>query len=161
MIGLLAVAVRFDTPADPGLLRLGWSTWRSDGVVVDVPAGVSDATLRSGDVISAIAGHRLTEPPGGVPRPAPGEVLSYQVNGAESGVLMRRPSASVLITDGWGNLIFVLALGALALALYRRRPKEPATGALLVGAAGLFASTVVVVAGLPALAVAIGGPLLP
>ena len=160
VIGLLAVAVRFDTPADPGLLRLGWSTWRSDGVVVDVPAGVSDATLRSGDVISAIAGHRLTEPPGGVPRPAPGEVLSYQVNGAESGVLMRRPSASVLITDGWGNLIFVLALGALALALYRRRPKEPATGALLVGAAGLFASTVVVVAGLPALAVAIGGPLL-
>jgi hypothetical protein len=42
-----------------------------------------------------------------------------------------------MIKDGWGDLIFVLALAALALALYWRRPEEPATAALLVGAAGL------------------------
>lgn len=54
----------------------------------------------------------------------------------------------------------MLALGGLALALYVRRPDEPATSALLVGASGLFGSTLVVVAGLPVLALATGGPTL-
>jgi len=49
---------------------------------------------------------------------------------------------AVMIRNGWGDLIFVLALAGLAVALYWRRPEEPATAALLVGAAGLFGSTV-------------------
>jgi hypothetical protein len=56
-------------------------------------------------------------------------------------------SPAVLSLDGWGDLIFVLALCALALALYVGRPEEPATTVLLVGDAGLANSTVIVVAG--------------
>ena len=56
-------------------------------------------------------------------------------------------SPAVLSLDGWGDLIFVLALSALALALYASRPEEPATTVLLVGDAGLANTTVIVVAG--------------
>ena len=160
VLGVLATAVRLDAPADPGLVRLGWSAWRADGVVVDVGAGETRSELRTGDVVTAVAGHPLTDPPGGVPRPSAGDVLSYTVNGADRPVLMLRPDPRVLLLDGWGNLVFVLALGGLAVALYVRRPDEPATSALLVGASGLFGSTLVVVAGLPVLALATGGPML-
>ncbi len=160
ILGLLATVVRLDTPADPGIPQLGWSTWRADGVVIDVPAAEPNTVLRSGDVVTAIAGHRLTEPPGGVPQPTAGQSLAYDVKGGLQTVSMQRPSPAVMIKDGWGNLIFVFALGGLAAALYWRRPEEPATAALLVGAAGLFSSTVVVVAELPTLALATGGPLL-
>ena len=36
VVGLLATAVRLDAPADPCLVRLGWSAWRADGVAVDL-----------------------------------------------------------------------------------------------------------------------------
>ena len=160
VLGLLATVVRLDTPADPGIPQLGWSTWRADGVVIDVPVAEPNTVLHSGDVVMAVAGHRLTEPPGGVPQPTVGQPLPYQVNGVVRSVPMQRPSPVVMIKDGWGNLIFVFALAGLALALYWRRPEEPPTAALLVGAAGLFSSTVVVVANLPTLALATGGPLL-
>ena len=62
-----------------------------------------------------------------------------------------------LLVAGWGNLIFVVAPAALAGALYS------ATGgagdhALLINAAALFGSTLAHEAGLPALALATGGP---
>ncbi|HLL63459.1 MAG TPA: histidine kinase [Propionibacteriaceae bacterium] len=160
ILGVLATAVRLDTPADPGLVRLGWSAWRPDGVVVDVPPAEVRTELRSGETVTAIAGHPLADPPGGVARPNAGEVLPYRVDGTIRPVVMLRPEPRVLLLDGWGNLVFVLALAGLALALYVRRPEEPGTAALLVGAAGLFGSTLVVVAGLPVLALATGGPLL-
>lgn len=160
VLGVLATAVRLDAPADPGLVRLGWSAWQADGVVVDVAAGETRSDLRTGEVVNAVAGHPLTDPPGGVGRPSTGDVLPYTVGGVERPVTMLRPEPRVLLLDGWGNLVFVLALGGLALALYARRPEEPATSAFLVGASGLFGSTLVVVAGLPVLAIATGGPML-
>ena len=160
VLGLLTTVVRLDTPADPGQPQLGWSTWQAEGVVVDVLAGSPSTELQSGDVVTAIAGHRLTEPPGDVPQPSLGQALPYEVNGLVQTIPMQRPNPAVMIKAGWGNLIFVLALAGLAIALYWRRPDEPATAALLVGAAGLFGSTLAVVAGLPTLALATGGPLL-
>ena len=85
--------------------------------------------LRTGEVVNAVAGHPLTDRPGGVARPSPGEVLPYTVDGVERPVTMLRPDPRVLLRDGWGNLVFVLGLGGLALALYLRRPAEPATSA--------------------------------
>ena len=160
VLGVLATAVRLDTPADPGLVRLGWSAWRPDGVVVDVPTAETRTDLRSGETVTAVAGHPLVDPPGGVARPNPGDVLPYMVDGSVRPVTMLRPEPRLLLLDGWGNLVFVLALGGLALALYVRRPEEPATAALLVGASGILGSTLVVVAGLPVLALATGGPML-
>jgi len=69
VLGLFATVVRLDTPADPGIPQLGWSTWRADGVVIDVPTAEPNTVLHSGDVVTAIAGRRLTEPPGGMPQP--------------------------------------------------------------------------------------------
>ena len=44
VLGVLATAVRLDAPADPGLVRLGWSAWQADGVVVDVAPARPGAT---------------------------------------------------------------------------------------------------------------------
>ena len=122
VLGALATAVRLDAPADPALVRLGWSAWQPDGVVVDVPASETRTDLRTGEVVNAVAGHPLIDPPGGVARPNAGDVLPYTVDGTERPVIMLRPDPRVLLRDGWGNLVFVLALGGLALALYLRRP---------------------------------------
>lgn len=158
LLGLAATAARLDAPADPGVLRFGGGTWSAAGVVVDVPAPPPGTALRSGDLVTAVAGHPLADGPGGVAPPRAGDVLPYTVDGTDVPVRMARPDPGALARDGWGDLVFVLALAGLALALYVRRPDEPATGPLLVGSAGLLASTLVVVAGLPALAVATGGP---
>jgi signal transduction histidine kinase len=158
VLGLAGVAARLDAPADPGVLRFGGATWSSAGVVVDVPDPPPGTRLRSGDLVTAIGGHPLAEGPGGLAAPPAGAILPYTVDGTDVPVRMSRPEPGGLARDGWGDLVFVVAFAALALALYRRRPEEPATGPLLVGAAGLLGSTLVVVAGLSPLAVATGGP---
>jgi hypothetical protein len=61
-----------------------------------------------------------------VPQPTVGQSLPYEVNGVVRSVPMQRPSPAVMIKDGWGDLIFVFALAGLAVAVYWRRPEEPA-----------------------------------
>ncbi len=162
LLGLIATAARLDAPADGSVLRLGRSTWHSDGVVVDVPGTPSGAALHAGDRVTAIADHKLADGLGGVTQPRLGDRLTYEVvrDGVEQPIVvpMRRPDLDPLLDSGWGNLVFVIALAGLAVALYLRRPEEPATTPLLVLAAGLLGSTLTVVAGLPALALVTGGP---
>jgi signal transduction histidine kinase len=157
-LGVIATAARLDTPADASVLRFGWATWQTGGVVVDIPGGSTG--LRTGDEVTAIAGHRLADGLGTVPEPRPGDTLVYEVSpGIARAVPIARPGVYPLLRDGWGDLVFVVVLAILAVALYLRRPDEPATTPLLLLAAGLFGSTLTVVAGLPALALATGGPL--
>lgn len=161
-LGLLAAGVRLDAAADGSVLQLVRATFHVDGVVVDVPGGAGGA-LRSGDLVTGIGGVRLADGPGGLALPAPGDVIGYRLirdGVAEVGVPLARPDLEPLLEAGWGNLIFVVAFAALAVALYLRRPDEPATTPLLVGSAGLLGSTLVVVAGLPAIALVTEGPLL-
>ena len=162
VLGLVAAAVRLDTPADGTTLELGWSTWHPDGVVVGVPAGADAAPLRDGDVVTVIGGRALADGLGGLPAPAAGDVVAYRIAGAAAdlGVPMRRPDPGPLVDAGWGNLVFVVAFAGLAFALFLRRPDEPSTTPLLIGSAGLLGSTLAVVGGLPATALATGGPLL-
>lgn len=159
VLGVLAAAARLDLPSDPGVVRLERSAWHADGVTVSVPAGVGGA-LKSDDVVTAIAGHPLAAAPGGLARPHAGERLDYVVNGVQRQLSMARPSVPGLLADGWGDLVFVLALAVLAVLLAVRRPEAHATSALLIAAAGLLGSTLAVVAGLPPLALALGGPVL-
>jgi signal transduction histidine kinase len=167
LLGLLATTARLDAPSDGSVLRLGWSTWHPDGVVVDVldtpsdPAPHTDSTLHKGDLVIAIAGHRLADGLGGLERPGTGDTLTYDVvrdGVTQVAVRMEQPDPYPLLNEGWGNLIFVFALAGLAIALYLRRPDEPATKPLLILAAGLLGSTLTVVAGLPVLALATAGP---
>jgi len=158
VLGIVGTAVRLDAPADGSSLPFGTSTWLPGAVVVEVPSPTDDG-LRTGDEVRAIAGAPFTDGLGQVQEPDPGQVLRYDLaDGAARSVRVERPAIGPLLAAGWGDLVFVLALGGLALALWLRRPDEPATAPLLVAGAGLFGSTLTVVAGLPALALATGGP---
>ncbi len=160
-LGVLGATACLDAPSDGSVVSLGWQTWRLDGVVVDMPDNGGPGQLRSGDLVTAIAGHRLADGLGGVVPPVPGTSLRYDVARDTLTTLdvpISRVDPYPLLARGWGDVVFVLAFGVLALALYVRRPEEPSTGPLLVAAAGLLGSTLVVVAGLPALALATAGP---
>ena len=66
-----------------------------------------------------------------------------------------------LLVAGWGNLVFVFALAAIggrAVPAATRGAVRPRP--LLIAAAGLLGSTLAFVAGIPALALATGGPVL-
>lgn len=166
---VLAVAVRLDAPADGARV----TAWLAGGVIVapdttpdtdtDTGSG-SGPGLVTGDVVRVIGGHALTERPGTLNEPALGTSLLYEVERSDRPVgvevQIARPAIAPMLRYGWGNLVFVLALALLAVALYIRRPDEPATAPLLVVAGGLLGSTLAVVAGVPALAMATGGPAL-
>jgi hypothetical protein len=158
LIGVLAVAVRLDAASDGTVV----TSWRTDGVVVQVAESGDGPRLQDGDVVTTIAGRRLADELGGIARPDPGQELTYQVLREARPLTVRldRPDPYPLLTAGWGNLLFVFALAGLATALYLRRPEEPATTPLLIAAAGLLGSTLAFGAGLPALALATGGPVL-
>jgi signal transduction histidine kinase len=160
LIGALAVAVRLDGASDGTVV----SSWRTDGVVVQVLAGGEEVQLRTGDVVTTIAGQRLADGLGGLARQVPGQQVAYEVvrEGAPQRLTAHlvRVDPYPLLAAGWGNLLFVVSLAGLATALYMRRPEEPATTPLLIAAAGLLGSTVAFVAGVPALALATGGPVL-
>lgn len=157
LLGVIAVAVRLDSPADGTVV----SVWQTDGVVVTVPDPASQG-LQTGDLVTGIGGHRLADGLGGLARPALGDELPYDIvrNGpSQLTVAVERPDPYRLLV-GWGNLIFIVVLAAMATALYFRRPEEPATTPLLISAAGFLGTTIPFDAGLPALALATGGPLL-
>src|SRR3954465_6995808 len=158
LLGVVGTAVRLDAPGDGSFLPFGASTWRSGAVVVEVPAP-SPEGLGPGGEVTAIAGVRLADGPGTLPEPAIGDVVAYELaDGTVRAVGVARAALGRRLAEGWGDLVFVLALGALAVALALRRPDEPATTPLLVAAAGLFGSTLTAGARLPALALATGGP---
>jgi signal transduction histidine kinase len=157
LLGLIGVAVRLDAPADGTVV----SFWQVDGVVVTVPDPAASQGLETGDLVTGIAGHRLADGLGGLTPPVLGEQLTYDIvrNGPHQvTVRVDQVDPSPLLVAGWGNLIFVFSLAALASALYFRRPEEPATTPLLITGAALLGSTLAHEAGLPALALATGGP---
>jgi signal transduction histidine kinase len=158
LLGVIAVAVRLDSPADGTII----SVWQADGVVVTVPDPAASQGLQTGDLVTGIAGHRLADGLGGLTRPALGDELQYDIvrNGpSQVTVTVERPDPYRLLV-GWGNLIFIVALAAFATALYFRRPEEPATTPLLITAAAFLGTTISFDAGLPTLALATSGPLL-
>jgi two-component system NarL family sensor kinase len=159
LLGVIGVAVRLDMPADGTVV----SFWQVDGVIIEALDQSGSQGLQSGDLVTVIAGHLLADGLGGLPPPALGDQLTYDmVNGGPHQVLVSVDHVDPypLLLAGWGNLIFVVALAALASALYFRRPEEPATTPLLINAAALLGSTLAHEAGLPALALATGGSLL-
>ncbi len=159
LCGLIAVAVRLDAPGD-GTSVTGW---RADGVVLAVDQAAASA-LNDGDLVTTIDGRALTRGPAGAAWPDLGQSLRYQLerNGEALDVPVRMVPTELapLVSRGWGNLLFVGALAALAAALHLRRPDEPSTAPLLIAAACLLGSTLPFTTGVPATAAAYGGPVL-
>ena len=159
LLGVVAVAVRLDAPSDDTIVTF----YRTDGVVIDVPSSLDVPGLQTGDVVIEIAGHHLADGLGSLARPELGEEIGYDIvrNGtAQVTVRVERTDPYPLLLAGWGNLIFVFSLAALATALFLRRPEEPSTTPLLLAGAGLLGSTLAFVTGIPALALATAGPVL-
>ena len=159
LLGVVAVAVRLDAPSDGTVVTF----YRTDGVVIDAPSSLDVPGLQTGDVVIEIAGHHLADGLGGLARPELGEEIGYDIvrNGtAQVTVRVERTDPYPLLLAGWGNLIFVFSLAALATALFLRRPEEPSTTPLLLAGAGLLGSTLAFVTGIPALALATAGPVL-
>jgi signal transduction histidine kinase len=152
VLGVVGAVARFDGPSDGSVIRFGGAAWRAGALRVDV---TGESALRDGDEVTAIAGNRFT---GGLVVQL-GDVLPYELHGGGiRDVTVARADLGDVLRDGWGDLVFVASLALLAVALYLRRPNEAAVTPLLVSAAGLLGSTMVVVAGLPPLALAVGGP---
>ncbi len=157
LLGVLALCVRLDAPADGTVI----TSWQADGVIVSVPT--PDTGLATGDLVTKIGGHRLADGPGALPAPPLGAELTYSVlrdGGTTAAVRIERPELYALLRDSWGNVIFIVSLAVLAGAIYLRRPDEPATTPLLVTSAAFLGSTLSFIPGVPAVAMATGGPLL-
>jgi signal transduction histidine kinase len=109
--------------------------------------------------VTAVDDQVLAQGLGRSPLPADGDTVGYELRSGElrSGTA-GAPDVAALVRRSAGDIVFVIAFGLLALALYSRRPTEPAVGPLLIAAAALFGSTLCVAAGLPVLALAVGGP---
>ena len=160
LLGVIAVAVRLDAPSDGTVV----SFYQVDGVVVDVPSPVDGSGLQTGDVVIEIAAQRLGNGLGYLARPQFGMEIPYDIVRAATTIRVTvgvdRTDPYPLLAAGWGNLVFVFALAGLATALFLRRPEEPSTTPLLLAGAGLLGSTLAFVTGIPALALATGGPVL-
>ena len=160
VLGVIAVAVRLDAPSDGTVV----SSYGVDGVVVDMPGPADGPGLQTGDLVIEIAAQRLANGLGYLARPQFGQEIPYDIVRAATTIRVTvgvdRTDPYPLLAAGWGNLVFVLALAGLATALFLRRPEEPSTTPLLLAGAGLLGSTLAFVAGIPALALATGGPVL-
>jgi signal transduction histidine kinase len=160
LLGVIAVAVRLDAPSDGTVV----SSYGVDGVVVDMPSPADGPGLQTGDVVIEIAAQRLANGLGYLARPQFGQEIPYDIVRAATTIRVTvgvdRTDPYPLLAAGWGNLVFVLALAGLATALFLRRPEEPSTTPLLLAGAGLLGSTLAFVTGIPALALATGGPVL-
>jgi hypothetical protein len=160
LLGVIAVAVRLDAPSDGTVV----SSYGVDGVVVDMPSPADGPGLQTGDVVIEIAAQRLANGLGYLARPQFGQEIPYDIVRAATTIRVTvgvdHTDPYPLLAAGWGNLVFVLALAGLATALFLRRPEEPSTTPLLLAGAGLLGSTLAFVTGIPALALATGGPVL-
>jgi hypothetical protein len=75
LLGVIAVAVRFDAASDGTVV----TSWRADGVVIDVPKAVDGPVLQTGDIVITIGGQRLADGLGGLARPPLGSEVAYEI----------------------------------------------------------------------------------
>lgn len=142
------VALLATTPADCGRVTVRPSDWTAQGVVVEAP---DDCPLRDGDLVTAVDGRATTTDQPDLER-TQGDTVGLTVIRDDRRltvpVTLGRPDVVRPLAAAWPTMLFVTSLLTLAGYLARRRPGAT-TGALLVFAAGLAASTVPTLLGLP------------
>ncbi|HEX5015621.1 MAG TPA: sensor histidine kinase [Candidatus Limnocylindrales bacterium] len=140
--------IRVANPTSGGSLALGH--YRPEGVVVTILPDVA-TTLRDGDLVVVMDGRTTlawadTVPAAGRSPGEVGDVVPFEiVRGGETLAvdvpLSPFPAGAVLL-DAWGTLTFVGAMLVMGVFVFWRRPLVPASGALLLSAAGAVGSTV-------------------
>jgi hypothetical protein len=102
LLGVIAVAVRFDAASDGTVV----TSWRTDGVVVDVPNAADGPGLQTGNVVITIGGQRLADGLGGLARPQLGSQVAYEIvpdGDTQLMVRMERQDPYPLLVAGWGK----------------------------------------------------------
>ena len=161
---VLAAGVAFavlwtGTPADCTSIGPAARSWDATGVVVDLSGSCpeSGTQLRDGDLVTAVDGNALEDGP--IDRGwAVGDRVEYSVGPDERAVpvTLVAPSLGARLAPAWSALLFVGSLMVIAVYVAWRR-LDSATGALLVFASGLAASTVPTMLGLSVIGV-LSGP---
>ena len=150
LLSLVAIAVRVTGLSSGTLILSDGSLPGRPGLVVSPLPGVATA-LRSGDVVTGIAGQPLTSWADGwlVPRDvlltSVGDRLPVDVERAGSVstvdvALIDYPALAVL-GPAFATLSFVVAMLAVGLLVFALRPAVPASGALLLAGVGAAGST--------------------
>jgi len=151
--GAAFVLLRLVNPGDGTQVPPRTWAWTGNGVLVQV---ASDSTLRDRDLVTAIDGVALGGTQRGWRAPAyrPGDRLAYQVvrdgHHQEVPVVLQPAEVVDRLLQAWATILFVVALFAVVVYLYARRP-GPATGALLVLGSGLLSSELAYEIGVSAL----------
>ncbi len=159
--GAAFVVLRLVTSSDGTQVPPRTWAWTGAGVLVQAQP---DSTLRDRDLVTAIDGVALGKSEGGWRAPVhrTGDRLVYQVHRAgqtrQVPVVLRRAEVTGRLLQAWGTILFVVALFAVVVYLYARRP-GPATGGLLVLGSGLLSSDLAIEIGVSAVD-ARGGPVL-
>ncbi len=160
-VGVVFVVLWTGTPADCTAIGPASRSWTDGGVVVDL-AGTcrtTDTQMRDGDLVTAVDGRALTGGPADQ-RWVVGDQVEYSVgpNGDATPVTLVDPSLGSRLAPAWSALLFIGSLLVIVMYIAWRR-LDAATGALLVFASGIAASTVPTMLGLPVVGV-FSGPLL-
>ncbi|HET8586384.1 MAG TPA: hypothetical protein VFM74_00770, partial [Candidatus Limnocylindria bacterium] len=147
LVALASVWYRLASTSDGTRAEYVTSSLNRDGLGVNRLRG-ADTPLADGDRVTAVAGTAIEEWLTAPARPASGEgrQLEYTVQRDGSArqlsvALSPYPLAPVLL-DAWGTVLFCLALLAVALYVFARRPDVSGVRPLLVMGAALNGSTI-------------------
>jgi signal transduction histidine kinase len=163
------LAVRLVGRGDGTQIAFYADAWAADGVAITVPTDQGQG-LRSGDVVTAIAGRPVTGWLDGVLDPtldrsaldAPTVSYSVRRDGATVDVPVGEVGHGVgrLLVEYWSTIVFIVALQAIAAWVLWRRSDSSAALALALAAVGVTGSTVPWLLGLEAADLARAAPFL-
>ncbi|HSM38822.1 MAG TPA: hypothetical protein VK838_05760, partial [Candidatus Limnocylindrales bacterium] len=164
----LFATIRLATPSDGAAGAYVTSSWSASGLTIEPLTGEANG-LRSGDLVASVAGRPLSEWLSGafdrsLPRPSfvSGSVLPYELQRAGSSVSLGVPLADFpllqILLANWSTLAWAIAMAAVGIYLYWRRPEEPATRAMLLLGTGVLASSLPWMIGLGPADMVAGGP---
>src|SRR2546422_1722896 len=126
------IAVRAGMPSDL-TSTVPHKGWRDDGAVVAAIRG-GDTGLRSGDLVMAIDGRKLTNR--AVPRASVGQRLRYTVRRegrlVDVPVTLRPYPLRQALAAGWSTIVFAALLLVLGGYVFARRPALPAARGLFM-----------------------------
>jgi signal transduction histidine kinase len=145
----LFVVLRLTTPSDGGRIAFYEDAWSAAGVVIS-PIDEPQPGLRAGDRVDAVDGRSMDAwagamLDGGVPRPAAGPLpyaLERDGTAVETSVTWAVPGVAAGLLEGWSIVLFSIAMAAVAVLVFARRPDVPAATALVLVACGAAGSSV-------------------
>lgn len=150
------VGLRLAYPSDGARLQPGGSVYRPDGVIV-TPFEEQSGELLSGDVVTAVEGHRLELWAEYLlcwrpfchsferPHWQIGDTITYSVlrdgRPVQVAVVLGRYPLLANLRLNWGELLYALALLSIGAFVFYKRPEELAARLLFLGGSSMVGAT--------------------